>query len=124
MRAETLADFCEFYALDLPLDGGGWAEATDADIKRWSVLFSQLPARSRCARRLDPDALWDDTARLLHQLEFDVRNGFWMFSKDAPKRRNKPRPIQTPGERASKQRSADSALKAKADISAMYGIEC
>lgn len=123
MRAEAVADFRETYALDLPLTGAGWAAASDEDVARWGILFAQLPAASRCGRRLDPDAGWDDRTRLLHAIEHDVRAGFYMFSEDAKKKRNRPKPLQTPGERAENRRRADAALAAKESIAADYGIE-
>ena len=44
MRGEVVADFRQTYGIDLPL-GGGFDGATDEDLCRWQVLYSQLPAR-------------------------------------------------------------------------------
>ena len=123
MRAEVVADFRECYAIDLPLAGEGWAAATDEDMARWALLFAQLSPRSRCGQRIDPENRWGDAERLLWAIEHDVRSGFYMFSEDAKKRRNRPKPIQTPGERARNRERADTALAAKGGIAAAYGID-
>ena len=122
MRGEVVADFRQTYGIDLPL-GGGVDGATDEDLCRWQVLYSQLPARSRVSVRLEPDNLWDDKTRLLDMIEHELRCFHYGFTEDAKKRVNAPQRIMSPGERARNERRRDSALAAKDEISSSFGID-
>lgn len=122
MRGEVVADFRQTYGIDLPL-GGGFDGATDEDLCRWQVLYSQLPARSRVSVRLEPDNLWDDKTRLLDMIEHELRCFHYGFTEDARKRVNAPQRIMSPGERARNERRRDSALAAKSEIASAFGIE-
>lgn len=122
MRGEVVADFRETYGIDLPL-GGGFDGATEEDLCRWQVLYSQLPARSRVSVRLEPDNLWDDKTRLLDMIEHELRCFHYGFTEDAKKRVNAPQRIMSPGERARNERRRDSALAAKSEIASAFGIE-
>lgn len=122
MRGEVVADFRETYGIDLPL-GGGFDGATEEDLCRWQVLYSQLPARSRVSVRLEPDSLWDDKTRLLDMIEHELRCFHYGFTEDARKRVNAPQRIMSPGERARNERRRASALAAKDEISSAFGID-
>ena len=122
MRGEVVADFRETYGIDLPL-GGGFDGATEEDLCRWQVLYSQLPARSRVSVRLEPDNLWDDKTRLLDMIEHELRCFHYGFTEDARKRVNAPQRIMSPGERARNERRRASALAAKDEISSVFGID-
>ena len=122
MRGEVVADFRETYGIDLPL-GGGFDGATEEDLCRWQVLYSQLPARSRVSVRLEPDNLWDDKTRLLDMIESELRCFHYGFTEDARKRVNAPQRIMSPGERARNERRRASALAAKDEISSAFGID-
>ncbi len=122
MRGEVVADFRQTYGIDLPL-GGGFDGATDEDLCRWQVLYSQLPARSRVSVRLEPDNLWDDKTRLLDMIEHELRCFHYGFTEDAKKRVNAPQRILSPGERARNERRRDTALAAKNEISSSFGID-
>lgn len=122
MRGEVVADFRQTYGIDLPL-GGGFDGATDEDLCRWQVLYSQLPARSRVSVRLEPDNLWDDKTRLLDMIEHELRCFHYGFTEDAKKRVNTPQRILSPGERARNERRRDSPLAAKYEISSSFGID-
>lgn len=122
MRGEVVADFRQTYGIDLPL-GGGFDGATDEDLCRWQVLYSQLPARSRVSVRLEPDNLWDDKTRLLDMIEHELRCFHYGFTEDAKKRVNAPQRIMSPGERTRNERRRDSALAAKYEISSSFGID-
>lgn len=122
MRGEVVADFRETYGIDLPL-GGGFDGATEEDLCRWQVLYSQLPARSRVSVRLEPDNLWDDKTRLLDMIEHELRCFHYGFTEDARKRVNAPQRIMSPGERARNERRRASALAAKDEISSAFGID-
>lgn len=122
MRGEVVADFRQTYGIDLPL-GGGFDGATDEDLCRWQVLYSQLPARSRVSVRLEPDNLWDDKTRLLDMIEHELRCFHYGFTEDAKKRVNTPQRILSPGERARNERRRDSALAAREEIAAALGID-
>lgn len=123
MRDEVVADFRETYGVDLPLAGGGVAAASDDELERWQVLFSQLPPRSRVRCRLDPDSLWDDRTRLLALIEHDLRLFQWSFSKDAAKKANVPRMVPSPGEHARNVERRDAALAAKREIAGAFGVD-
>lgn len=122
MKGEVVADFRQTYGIDLPL-GGGFDGATDEDLCRWQVLYSQLPARSRVSVRLEPDNLWDDKTRLLDMIEHELRCFHYGFTEDAKKRVNAPQRIMSPGERARNERRRASALAAKDEISSAFGID-
>lgn len=122
MRGEVVADFRQTYGIDLPL-GGGFDGATDEDLCRWQVLYSQLPARSRVSVRLEPDNLWDDKTRLLDMIEHELRCFHYGFTEDARKRVNAPLRIISPGERARNERRRDSALAAREEIAAALGVD-
>lgn len=122
MRGEVVADFRQTYGIDLPL-GGGFDGATDEDLCRWQVLYSQLPARSRVSVRLEPDNLWDDKTRLLDMIEHELRCFHYGFTEDAKKRVNTPQRILSPGERARNERRRDSALAAREEIAAALSVD-
>lgn len=122
MRGEVVADFRQTYGIDLPL-GGGFDGATDEDLCRWQVLYSQLPARSRVSVRLEPDNLWDDKTRLLDMIEHELRCFHYGFTEDAKKRVNAPQRIMSPGELARNERRRDSALAAREEIAAALGVD-
>lgn len=122
MRGEVVADFRQTYGIDLPL-GGGFDGATDEDLRRWQVLYSQLPARSRVSVRLEPDNLWDDKTRLLDMIEHELRCFHYGFTEDAKKRVNAPQRILSPGERARNERRRDSALAAREEMAAALGVD-
>lgn len=122
MRGEVVADFRETYGIDLPL-AGGFDGATDEDLCRWQVLYSQLPARSRVSVRLEPDNLWDDKTRLLDMIEHELRCFHYGFTEDAKKRVNAPQRLMSPGERARNERRRDSALAAREEIAAALGVD-
>lgn len=122
MKGEVVADFRQTYGIDLPL-GGGFDGATDEDLCRWQVLYSQLPARSRVSVRLEPDNLWDDKTRLLDMIEHELRCFHYGFTEDAKKRVNAPQRIISPGERARNERRRASALAAREEIAAALGVD-
>lgn len=122
MRGEVVADFRQTYGIDLPLVGG-FDGATDEDLRRWQVLYSQLPARSRVSVRLEPDNLWDDKTRLLDMIEHELRCFHYGFTEDAKKRVNAPQRILSPGERDRNERRRDSALAAREEIAAALGVD-
>lgn len=118
-----MADFSEHYGIDLPTGYGSAGEVTEADVARWQLLYSALPARSRTGVLTDPDRAWGDAERLLQAIEYDVRRGFWMFSEDARKRRPAPMPLHSPGERMRRAGAAERAEAAKEEISELFGID-
>lgn len=93
-RAEVVADFRQYYGLDVPLAGG------PDDLARHALLWGQLPRGSRCARLADPDAPWGVSEQLLRSVEYHARLLWWAKTKDAEKGRNAPEPVPLPSERA------------------------
>lgn len=93
-RVDVVADFRQFYGMDLPLEGD------PPDPVLYSVLWSELPRESRCARRLDPDLGWGDAERLLRSIDYSLKLICWQRTKDGQHGRNAPDPAPTPGEAA------------------------
>lgn len=117
---ELVADFRQYYGIDLPLDEEGMDAIEDGT--RWGILWQQLPADSRTARLAEPDLAWGDAERLLHMMEYHLRVLVWQRSKDGGKGRNRPKPLKTPMERAKNRRAADSALAHRAEIDRALGM--
>lgn len=114
-----VADFRQFYGMDIPvLDG----EEFD-DLPRCALLWSALPRESRCARLARPDLAWSDAEHMLHSIEYSMRVLVWMGSRDGEKNRNRPKPWDTPGQLAEGRRRADSALAHRAEIDAVLGMQ-
>ena len=71
-----VADFRQFYGMDLPL------EPVDEDCSRWALLWYGLPRESRTARRQSPELRWSEgeymLASAVHALEVLV----WQRTKD------------------------------------------
>ena len=121
-RAEVVADFRQYYALDLPLED--ISEIDDlADFKRLSVLYSALPETSRSMRKNAPACEWTQTDYLLWAIEFNLRMIQWgMLDKKARQGQQPPKPMQTPAERAEKHEKARRAEESKARINEILGI--
>lgn len=113
-----VADFRQYYGIDLPLADGDEFE----DMARAALLWSGLPEGSRTAHRTVPESRWTPTDYLLRAMEHDIRVLIWQGSKDGAKGSNAPRPIQTPAERARNIERRDDALAARADIDRILGI--
>lgn len=121
-RAEVVADFRQYYAINLPLEDIN--EIDDiADFERLSVLYSMLPETSRCVRKNAPACEWTPTDYLLWQIEFDLRLIQWgMLDKKARQGQKPPKPMQTPAERAELHEKAKHAKENKARIDKILGI--
>jgi hypothetical protein len=89
---ELRADFQQTYGLDL--DGMG----VDYSIAHAACLAAQLPPGARIWRGT-PDE-WDANTYLLVRIEHALRVIAWQSTEDAQKRRNYPKPIDTPASRA------------------------
>lgn len=121
-RAEIVADFRQYYALDLPLEDIN--EIDDIkDFKRLVLLHSTLPASARCIRVNAPACEWGNTEWLLWAIEFDIRQlQYGMLDKKARQKQKPPKPMQTPAERAEKHEKAKRAEENKARINNILGI--
>lgn len=114
-----VADFRQFYGIDLPVEEPDeWP-----GLARHALLWSALPRESRCARRLATDCEWGPAEHLLRQVEYDLRVLCWQNTEDGHRGRNRPQPLQTPSERAGNRRRADAALARRDEIAAAFGIE-
>ncbi len=114
-----MADFRQFYGIDLPVED----DADMADLPRMALLWSALPRESRTARRIDPALAWGDTEYLLHSIEYSLRVIAWQRTKDAERRRNQPKPWKTPGEAARARANADAALGRRQEIDEILGMK-
>lgn len=113
-----MADFQQFYGIAISLD-----DLPEIDFVRLSILWSQLPAESRTARRQNPELVWSATEYLLRNIEFHLRGLVWSMSKDAKNRINEPKPIKTPAEIARNKQHKDAALANKQEIDRILGME-
>lgn len=90
-------------ALEADLVAAGWSWDDVPHRLPWRAVlaFVEHPAPNsafRAATRPE-EAAWADPAFLaflISRVEFQVRQGNWMQSKDAQRRTNKPKPIPTP----------------------------
>lgn len=112
-----MADFQQFYGIAIPLD-----DLPEFDLPRCSILYGQLPAESRTARRQNPELVWSATEYLLRNIEFHLRDLVWSMSKDAKNRINEPKPIKTPAEIARNKQHKDAALANKKEIDRILGM--
>lgn len=112
-----IADFQQHYGIPLPLEG------EVPDLRRMALLWVQLPADSRTARLQAPALEWETEAYLLWQIEYQLRNLTWALNYDRRHPTPKPRPIQTPAQRAEAHRRRDAALAARREIDKALGME-
>ena len=113
-----VADFRQYYGIDLPVEDGGEV----GDLARMALLWKALPSSSRCVRRLVPEARWTQADYLLRDIEHAARVLIWKGTKDAERGRNVPRPVPTPAERARNEARRDEALAARDEIDRILGI--
>ena len=83
-----MADFRQFYGIDLPLEAG------DEDCRRWAMLWHALPRESRTARRQSPALEWSEGEYMLNQAVYYLHLIAWrQCTKDGQKgRRSRRRP--------------------------------
>lgn len=112
-----MADFRQFYGIDLPL------EPEDADCRRWALLWEALPRESRTARRMDPDLEWSAGEHMLSLACYYLSLLAWrQCTKDGQKGRNAPKQPKTPGERARAERHRKNAEDSRGEIDRILGI--
>lgn len=112
-----LADFAQYYRMEIPMD-----DAEDFQVGRLSVLWEKLPRESRTMRRLAPEAEWGNAEYMLCSIEHSLRTLVWQNSKDGQRGRNAPKPLDTPGQRAQRERAKDAALANKSRIDEILNI--
>ena len=86
---------------------------TTSEVRLCSILAWQLPRDSRVWRAMDPSGAYDTATLLLRQLEYDVREFNYGFSKDA---------ITLPGEEIERQRAKERADAAAAELARAFGL--
>ena len=91
------------------------------DLQRMAVLWEQLPADSRTARKLAPALEWGTAEYLIWQIEYGLRSLVWSLTGD--KNAPQPRPIQTPVQMAEAHRRRDAALADRDEIDEILGME-
>lgn len=70
-----------------------------------------------------PSLEWETGDYLLWQIEFQLRNLIYALTYDKKHPSPKPKPLQTPGQRADAHRRRDAALSAKDEIDKALGLE-
>lgn len=113
----TVADFRQFYGIDLPIDGGDVP-----DFERMGLLWEELPAESRSARAMESDLLWSNETWLLWHIEHTARVLAWQRTKDGSRGVNEPRPLPTPSELSRKRDAARRAIDNRRQIDAILGV--
>lgn len=111
-----MADFQQFYGLELPL------HSDPPDIERFAVLWGQLPATSRCARAEDPDRGWTEGEHMLRSIEYSLRVLVWSKTKYAQDGTNEPRPLPSPGEALRRHKAAERSRERAASVAAQLGL--
>lgn len=91
---ELRADFQQFYGLNI--DGAG----REYGMLHAAALAAQLPREARCVRLENPETQWGDGLYMLRAAEHTLRVLAWQQTEDAAKRRNFPKPLPTPADRA------------------------
>lgn len=82
-RTELVADFQQYYGLDL----------YGVPVLRAADLAASLPVESRCMKLLDPLGGWTLGDEILSRIEYWLQVIVWRESKDAADGRNKPEQI-------------------------------
>lgn len=118
-RAQVVADFRQFYGMSLPVG----ADDDPPDPEMYSVLWTELPPESRCARREVPDLAWGDAEYLLRSIDYSLRVIAWQRTKDGARGRNAPSPCPTPGEAARRRDAAERSRRNADSIARQLGYD-
>lgn len=114
---ELLADFQQFYHLDLSwliLGTGGDA----CQIWRVATLLSQLPEGARLRVAENPDAAWDDQTHILRLIEYELRSWVVAHAKDAPEQE----PIALPHEALRREELTKQAEQDMEEVARALGL--
>lgn len=79
---------------------------TEYGVAHAAALARCLPAGSAVMRAIDPALEWADSDYILAQIEHDVRMLAWALSGGKKSKAPKPRPIESPTERAKRARNS------------------
>ena len=119
-----VADFRQFYAIDLPCVVTDEIDEELKDVQRYSMLFGQLPLEARSLRKINPQLQWSTTDYFLWLLDYDVRSLQWTILDEKAKRGHRPpKPLPTPAETAHNSQKRDNALKNKEEIDKALGMK-
>lgn len=110
---ELRADFQQFYGLNIDGMGVAYSYAHAA------CLCSQLPAGARIFR--GTAAEWDAQQYMLAAIEHTLRVIAWQSTEDAQKRRNYPKPIDTPAAREEWERKYNATKANRAFVDEILG---
>ena len=91
---ELRADFQRVYGLNIDEMGESYSVRHAAD------LAAMLPRDSLVLKADNPALEWSDAVYLLRNIEYMARVLVWQNTKDGQKGRRKPKPVETPDERA------------------------
>ena len=91
---ELRADFQRVYGLNIDEMGESYSVRHAAD------LAAMLPRDSLVFKAGNPALEWSDTMYMLRSIEYMARILVWQNTKDGQKGRKKPKPVETPEERA------------------------
>lgn len=91
---ELRADFQRVYGLNIDEMGKSYS------VHHAAELAAMLPSDSLVLKAESPALEWGETMYMLRNIEFFMRVLIWQNTKDGQKGRKKPKPIETPSERA------------------------
>jgi hypothetical protein len=101
---ELRADFQQYYGLNIDCMGYKYS------LTHAAVLVEQLPSNSRVYCAIDPGAAWGWQEHL-QALQLNALNWLvWSKTKDAEKKRNKPKPVQAPSKKHKRLAVGDSVV--------------
>lgn len=110
---ELRADFQQYYGLNL--DGMG----VDYTHAHAACLAAQLPMGARVWG--GTAAEWDTSLYLMARMEHLLRVLAWQNSEDAQKKRNYPKPIDTPADKAELERRIASSKAGRRRVDEILG---
>ncbi len=117
--ADVVADFRQYYGVDVPWDTSEEIE----DLPRFAILWSELPRESRTARRIEPSNSWDDRTQMLQRIEYWAHWLQWSRTEDARRKRNRPKPLEPPWETRERRERAERSVEHADEIARALGYD-
>ena len=120
---ELLADFQQYYGMNLWVFGLGGSSFPTRDLWRVAALAYQLPSDGRVWRAIVPTRAHGQDVRLLRLIEYNQRVWHWAHTEDAKNKETAPEPLLLPGEEAAYERAVANAEDEAARTAEVFGIK-
>lgn len=117
---ELLADFQQFYHLDLMALR---VDESEYDLRRASALAAQLPPEGRVKRAIDPMCGVTGELAMLRRIEYNQRLYAWAQSESGRNGIDQPEPVYFDGEQAAVERQAVQEVEESKKTAALFGLE-